>query len=633
MKVWRIGTNWGGTDIFPLFKENKIAFAGSEVEPYVKKVVKGDLIAITNGQQIIAIGKAHRITSLSNYDTQYVTDYDNVSCIELATFFTRNENKEIDFGIYDGQGKQFHEAHNDYKRNIISLYEKISNKNMLIEATKLLKYKKQIILQGPPGTGKTKLAKEIAADLIAPKNLGSPMAKVNEFLKNFNENKPEILDFRQQGQSLLNDFFQRFPKEKLGELNLENYPLGSGANDTFCWWLEYGLPMFGIYSGFAQKFLIVYKKEENAFVRTGFTKKAETDEDGMALLAEQIYNVANDLELNEAKKYLGNGFILKILNTYHPEKYFPVNAEKSLNNILKLLGLNPAGLDIIEKSRALQNEFVRLKKENNSTASNVEFMRFLFSNFDLKGDIVLQSNELVSGGEKKIIQFHPSYSYEDFVRGIVAETNENNNLSYLVKNRTFAEFAQNAFDNPSANYVLIIDEINRANLSSVLGELIYALEYRYYFNADVNEQLEAKVKSIYGITDEGIDTTYDLILPENLYVIGTMNTADRSVGHIDYAIRRRFAFVDVLPKDLSNDPTIVFDSNLFNAVSELFDNHITSDFKKNEVQLGHSYFIDKSKEGGSMAIRLEYEIKPILEEYVRDGVLKESALEAIGNLS
>src|SRR5690606_7139407 len=80
-------------------------------------------------------------------------------------------------------------------------------------------------------------------------------------------------------------------------------------------------------------------------------------------------------------------------------------------------------------------------------------------------------------------------------------------------------------------YVLIIDEINRANLPAVLGELIYALEYR----------------------GEGVDSMYDLdgdtsiILPPNLYIIGTMNTADRSVGHIDYAIRRRFAFVEVLP--------------------------------------------------------------------------------------
>ncbi|MVX37188.1 AAA family ATPase, partial [Myroides sp. LoEW2-1] len=154
------------------------------------------------------------------------------------------------------------------------------------------------------------------------------------------------------------------------------------------------------------------------------------------------------------------------------------------------------------------------------------------------------------------------------------------------------------------NYVLIIDEINRANLSSVLGELIYALEYR-----------GESVESMYEVDG------HELILPPNLYIIGTMNTADRSVGHIDYAIRRRFAFVDVLPKDLSEEDNISFDAELFYSVEKLFDTNLSPEFEKKDVQLGHSYFIDKSKDGGSMDIRLEYEIKPILLEYVKDGVL------------
>ena len=155
------------------------------------------------------------------------------------------------------------------------------------------------------------------------------------------------------------------------------------------------------------------------------------------------------------------------------------------------------------------------------------------------------------------------------------------------------------------NYVLIIDEINRANLSSVLGELIYGLEYR-----------GEAVESMYEV-----DGNNKLVLPPNLYIIGTMNTADRSVGHIDYAIRRRFAFVDVLPKDLSNEENILFDSELFFQVEKLFDTNLSPEFEKKDVQLGHSYFIDKSEDGGSLNIRLEYEIKPILIEYVKDGVL------------
>lgn len=180
------------------------------------------------------------------------------------------------------------------------------------------------------------------------------------------------------------------------------------------------------------------------------------------------------------------------------------------------------------------------------------------------------------------------------------------------------------------NYVLIIDEINRANLSSVLGELIYALEYR-----------GEPVESMY----EMEDGVRKITLPPNLYIIGTMNTADRSVGQIDYAIRRRFAFVDVLPKVLSNadlnkdreenKPELFFKEDLFLKVQELFKNedntnsdYLSEEFEANEVQLGHSYFI---YEKDSFELKLKYEIKPILKEYVKDGILKPNALEFIQN--
>jgi MoxR-like ATPase len=165
-----------------------------------------------------------------------------------------------------------------------------------------------------------------------------------------------------------------------------------------------------------------------------------------------------------------------------------------------------------------------------------------------------------------------------------------------------------AIEKELKNYVLVIDEINRANLSSVLGELIYALEYR-----------GEAVESMYVV-----DTDNKLILPPNLYIIGTMNTADRSVGHIDYAIRRRFAFVDVLPINLKEKQELEnFNESLFLAVEKLFKEHTSPEFEVNDVQLGHSYFIDKSNEenGVGMDIRFEYEIKPILLEYIKDGVL------------
>ena len=353
----------------------------------------------------------------------------------------------------------------------------------------------------------------------------------------------------------------------------------------------------------------------------------------------------------------------------------------------------------------------------------------------------LGENDSLEGNEQfKLIQFHPSYSYEDFVRGIVAKPNEEGNgIVYTAENKILGTFAKEAFNNwhkaqqstqtlkeeevfeafiehikeelaqsedykyplteavylfdaddkrfkykgdnwevhskglnmkfseikkiidsntterkdiiknynlealtrqmstyflrivekyyefrknykptvdkiPLKNYILVIDEINRANLSAVLGELIYALEYR-----------GEAVQSMYAIEGEN-----NLILPPNLYIIGTMNTADRSVGHIDYAIRRRFAFVNILPKDLTNELGDQFKSELFDKVTNLFNSNLSPEFKKEEVQLGHSYFITKNT---PIDIRWEYEIKPILLEYVKDGILVGEGIETtINNL-
>lgn len=181
------------------------------------------------------------------------------------------------------------------------------------------------------------------------------------------------------------------------------------------------------------------------------------------------------------------------------------------------------------------------------------------------------------------------------------------------------------------SYILVVDEINRANLPAVLGELIYALEYR-----------GESVESMYAIDGEN-----KLMLPPNLYIIGTMNTADRSVGQIDYAIRRRFAFIDMLPQALNDVDG--FDFELFEKVSKLFvenydeyknnvkvtlkrSEYLSEEFRPEDVWLGHSYFIMKKEGKDNRYMRLNYEIKPILKEYLKDGILKSSAEEIINSL-
>ena len=240
----------------------------------------------------------------------------------------------------------------------------------------------------------------------------------------------------------------------------------------------------------------------------------------------------------------------------------------------------------------------------------------LETNEDIKNSLAQIEKDRI-----KLIQFHPSYSYEDFVRGIVATTaDDGKSVKYETKDKILAQMAKKALEDKEKNYILIIDEINRANLSSVLGELIYALEYR-----------DEAVESMYALEDG----TREITLPSNLYIIGTMNTADRSVGHIDYAIRRRFAFESVLPdKEAIN---LDDGKKLFEKVEKLFKQNdgkradtLSIEFSSDDVMLGHSYFIANDKD--ELEEKLKYQIKPLLEEYVKDGVLTDEAKSKIEEL-
>lgn len=494
-------------------------------------------------------------------------------------------------------------------------YKTIIGKVLMDTSISLLKYKHQIILQGPPGTGKTRLAKLIAEDLIKPETIGHPEEIIDSELMKFDSTSDHIQATRKLHQRLRNDFLEQFPKENLKNLTLDKYCTGTGERDNFCWWLERGLEPLGYYfPGTSRSYQIYWKKSAQEYSKHGFVKEVANDEEAMKDVAKELHSLVNQKNVDKTAKYFGDSLILKTLNTYFPEEYFPINSEKMIDHSLKIFKVNYAGLNVFEKNKKLYAVYVDKKTKFNLDITAFEFSNILSSNFNLKtGEDINQEHEVISQGEYQIIQFHPAYSYEDFVRGIVAETNDSGNIAYKVENKVLAEFAKKAQDNPNGKYVLIVDEINRANLPSVLGELIYALEYR----GDA-------VTSMYEFEGER-----NITLPKNLYIIGTMNTADRSVGHIDYAIRRRFAFVDILP-----DESIINNlkaKQLFNEVKLIFGNeYLSLDFKLNDVMIGHSYFLTNDE--NELKVKLDFEIKPILKEYLKDGILLESAAVHIENL-
>ena len=422
------------------------------------------------------------------------------------------------------------------------------------------------------------------------------------------------------------------------------------------------------------------------------------------------------------------------------------------NNSNKISMQNINLIDILTKKKQL---ILQGPPGTGKTFTAKDMAELLIYN-EISSDKKVQKKRLEETDQFKLIQFHPAYSYEDFVRGITAKSTDNK-IEYITENKVLAKFAKLAAENwklsssdtvkfvaienwvqstiddfkeyllnyldendeklmitpkvyisritdnsirynsdawevdggvpvsdllkmylagitqrrevkelatltktakslatywfkilelfkkyiddnklkydevvslsEEKKYILIIDEINRANLPAVLGELIYALEYR-----------GEKVESMYDIDEDN-----SLVIPPNLLIIGTMNTSDRSVGHIDYAIRRRFAFVDILPKILDDEN---FEADYFKKVSELFianfdeyvenqeiilvkSQYLSEEFRPEDVWLGHSYFITKDID---FVTRLKYEIKPILKEYIKDGILKQSAETFINNL-
>lgn len=262
---------------------------------------------------------------------------------------------------------------------------------------------------------------------------------------------------------------------------------------------------------------------------------------------------------------------------------------------------------------AIEDEGFRYTGDNWSYNFKIPFseIKKLFTlNIKERKDIKKQKNVLGSAKQHATYYFSLLSKFKDFIGTKTPSTSAEQKVELK-------------------NYVLIIDEINRANLPSVLGELIYSLEYR-----------GEPVSSMYDI-----DGDREIIIPPNLYIIGTMNTADRSVGHIDYAIRRRFAFVDTLPlRSVIEKHSISNALEIFDKVSALFckdfvecsiklerSEFLSPDFNPIDVMIGHSYFL--VKDDAKLKLKLKNEIKPILREYVKDGILiGDKVFEIIDNL-
>lgn len=208
---------------------------------------------------------------------------------------------------------------------------------------------------------------------------------------------------------------------------------------------------------------------------------------------------------------------------------------------------------------------------------------------------IQEYQKMLDAGRIVFVTFHQSMSYEDFIEGIKPKT-EDGKITYEVKDGIFKKLCAKAKEDKSQNYVMIIDEINRGNVANIFGELISLIEDDKRLGA--SEELRAELPYSHDIFS----------VPKNVYIIGTMNTADRSVEALDSALRRRFTFKEMMPKS-----ELVPEENYVRKIFKIINQRIEV-LKDREHQIGHSYFMGVNSEEGLKAVIYD-KIIPLLQEY------------------
>ncbi|WP_373760721.1 AAA family ATPase [Streptococcus ferus] len=225
------------------------------------------------------------------------------------------------------------------------------------------------------------------------------------------------------------------------------------------------------------------------------------------------------------------------------------------------------------------------------------------------------ARELTDGNEEQIgfVQFHPSYDYTDFVEGLRPVKNDSGEIRFDIRPGIFKMFCKKAQENTDKKFVFIIDEINRGEISKIFGELFYSIDSGYRGE-------DGAVSTQYANMHQEEEKFY---IPENVYIIGTMNDIDRSVDSFDFAMRRRFRLVEIKAadsmvmwekdKNFDNDQISEARARLTN-LNQAIEN--TPELNSN-YHIGPSYFLKLPELDYDYEILWQDYLQPLLEEYLR----------------
>lgn len=523
------------------------------------------------------------------------------------------------------------EDRNSEDQDIIKFANQIIDSNMISqkiqEYTKILHSKKNLILQGAPGTGKTYNTAALALAICEQNdvNLNDHAAVMERYEQ-----------LRKEGQLAFTTFHQSMDYEDFVE----------------------GIKPIVLNEDEGQ---MIYKVEDGIFkkisIRASFVEDSNADnfdESWQKLIGKLEEDDFIDVPLLSSKsksiRIELNNFGTGLANrTYENDEYKKgewINGKskffsrEQLYNVYRGLPGVPMGghdnyrkavVEMMKQDFGLKEYVGGGEVYNNGkqplkiSDSSVEKAIAAFVNDASNRAVIVES---ILGKSKWEVVIDKSNIYVKTQNGTLAQTSKTEIIRYI-KTKEYNSghntyepaigdyILKHFFERKSVSYsiphVLIIDEINRGNVSKIFGELITLLE------ADKRSDANHPITVTLPYSKEPFS------VPSNLYIIGTMNTTDRSVGFIDYAVRRRFAFAT-----LKADRQILINNGcdessknvrLFDAVKTFLENH-KADMDIDDLMVGHSYFMARDK--SELQLKLQYEIIPLIQEYAKDGIINVS---------
>lgn len=574
-KFWVAGTSFGDPrkNQIDKFVEDGYWEGGEcDTEKNIRQVKAGDiLIASTSATK----GADHSRSFLRVYGIGIVAS-DMQATLDNPHWFNCDVNwvrisPEVDFegkkyGWYRKTMQECDESLlelKDFAREMLQIKKEKPMKNEYSEDVKLLQNKHNIILQGAPGTGKTYSTAALALAIIDKLPIHGEDSEKDYHKKVMNEYKKQLIKFDDDGNIAGNGQigFVTFHQS----MDYEDFVEGIKPKT------KDGIVSYNIKDG-------IFKSISNLAYSNYENSQKSNDELKIELDTKKVFE--------------------RYCEKIEAELIEKDSIELIPTSILKIRG-------VFRKSDGSAKS-ISISKSSDSSYQSLAL------------DIILRDYPKFKKGEIK--------SYEDIKPKFDSQSLYHGNAIYYFelfkKMKAFEDENKISIQaqkvNPQ-NYVLIIDEINRGNVSKIFGELISLLE------------ADKRVGGEHPLTVTLPYSKEPFSVPSNLYIIGTMNTTDRSVGSIDYAVRRRFAFYtlkankEALESYYNNKDFALKQKaiNLFETVENFIKNNQCSGIDFNDLMVGHSYFM--AQDLNELNLKWDYEVIPLLEEYKKDGLLKHSA--------